>query len=138
MTGTTVQIHSITVEPLDTSLRQSAGLESDPGFLAIVERVGLGELVKVHATTDDYPTAYPTARAAAETCGATVIYHSSYGPTVVGADVAMFLRLDPACQPIPSPNTAVVTVVDQFGTPEPMPLATFEEHYEGLGWRRIT
>lgn len=90
---------SITVEPLTSSLRREAGLESDLAHLAVVHSTGLGRVASVLATTADYSTAYPTARRFAADLGASVLTASSYRPTVVGSDVAAEVASDPDCQP---------------------------------------
>ncbi len=96
----TLRLHSITVEPLTDCLRHEANLHADPNHLAIVERANGGHLLSVRATTADYDEAYPLAHRYSQTTGARVLTMSSYGPTVVGADVADHVKAEKHCQPL--------------------------------------
>lgn len=93
-------VDSITVEPMTQVLRQLAGLETDPNHLAVVHRTAVGYFQAVLHTTDDIHDAYAIGRLKAGRLGATVLTRSTYAPTVVGADIAAQVIVDPLTQPL--------------------------------------
>lgn len=90
--------HTISVEPLAKIYTEWGwgGVPLDPadGHLLVMERGDKGSLLKVVHQTADYDEASTTAKAAAETYGATFVTASAWFPTVVGRDVAETVRLD--------------------------------------------
>ena len=90
----------ITVEPHSAVLREVCGTETEPGRLAVVVRESLGRAPRVLESTDDYDAAYDAARAWSAELDCRVALASSYGPTVVGEDVAAYVLANPNNQPI--------------------------------------